>query len=256
MDKLILPDMQKAMLLDVIEPMVHFNKDSLVDDAPQEATLILLHGGPGTGKTLSSTYIAEYLRRPLVSLSPEEVGTTTAIIASSLRNLKVQAERWNAIAVIDDLDYIFERRVQANMNHNSVMTMCIHLLESYSGVLILTTTRPGAFDELLLSRVRLAIEFPTLNFENRMLICHDLIREDRRFRDLAWEDKNTLSRVISKYALNGKQVKNILEASVRYNRDNAAGEVRGYVASATKFVDYLAGIHHSGLEERAASTLG
>ena len=220
MERLILPQEKKDSLLGAIGLMPSFNNGVLTYKSPQKATLILLWGGPGTGKTISTTYAAEYLHRPLITLSSGEIGSTIEVIESNLTNLLTQAQRWNAIMVIEDADSLCERREKGDMKRQSITMMCIRLFESYSGVLILTTTRPEAIDNSLYSRVTLAIQLLPLNRAGRQQICRNMLREDLWTTEKILDPRESLEDLVSlvsdfPVSLNGKQIQNVLEAAIR-----------------------------------------
>jgi SpoVK/Ycf46/Vps4 family AAA+-type ATPase len=146
----------------------------------EEATIILLHGGPGLGKTLTTRYVAERLERPLISFSAGDLGSNPEAVNMNLDWLLKYAERWNAVLVIENADVLLEQRIKGDINHNSVVMAFLRALEKYSGVIILTTTRVGALDESIEARVQLAIEYGDLTREGREKIWRDIIEDVSR----------------------------------------------------------------------------
>ena len=84
-----------------------FRKKPVVIDAVQFHYTdqgILLHGDLGVGKTLTAEAIAELLHRPLYSVAVGELGTDTAQLEKSLRQILDVAQIWNAVVLIDEAD--------------------------------------------------------------------------------------------------------------------------------------------------------
>lgn len=91
---------------DLIQSLV---KNHLADTGNSSADLIegkgnglviLLHGGPGTGKTLTAESVAELAERPLYRLTCGDIGTVPEIVEKSLEWIFYlgslwQSSKWN-----------------------------------------------------------------------------------------------------------------------------------------------------------------
>ncbi|CAG8528068.1 1381_t:CDS:2 [Racocetra fulgida] len=89
--------------------------------------IFLCYGPPGTGKTLTAESVAEFLKRPLWTLSVNELGTNPEIV------LEV-AIKWNAILLLDEADIYLEKRDVADLTRNTLVGIFLRLLEYYQGM--------------------------------------------------------------------------------------------------------------------------
>lgn len=68
-----------------------------------------------------------------------------------------------ALVLLDEGDALVERRQRGQFLINSMSAVLLRLLEGFSGALFITSNRAAAFDPAALSRVTLAIRFPSLD---------------------------------------------------------------------------------------------
>lgn len=73
-----------------------------------KSQIILLHGRPGVGKTYTAECIAEYTRRPLLTLTSADIGTSSEYVEDNLMFHFTQARDWGAIVLIDEADIYME----------------------------------------------------------------------------------------------------------------------------------------------------
>ena len=105
-----------------------------------EGKIFLLHGKPGVGKTytagiscgdISKSYpvvltgtecIAAYTKRPLLSLTISDIGTDSSSAEQNLNKYFSRAKEWNTILLIDEADIYMERRENADLTRNSLVS--------------------------------------------------------------------------------------------------------------------------------------
>jgi hypothetical protein len=167
--------------------------------------IFLLHGSPGTGKTLTSEAIAEYLHRPLYSVSVGELGVSTDTLEQNLKMILEVAQIWNAVILIDEADIFLEKRSNGDILRNAMVGIFLRLLEYHQGVLFLTTNRVKEFDEAFHSRISVALKYNDLDANARYKIWTNLLDaakitsiDDASIRDLSLID------------INGRQIKNTI----------------------------------------------
>jgi len=57
--------------------------------------IMLLHGGPGTGKTLTAESVAELAEMPLYSVTCGDIGTSPASVEKYLDSVLLLGKEWN-----------------------------------------------------------------------------------------------------------------------------------------------------------------
>ncbi|KAI2681206.1 hypothetical protein DTO013E5_9139 [Penicillium roqueforti] len=171
-DCLQIPSDTKTMLLSLAKsrlgliPTVPF--DDVIDGKGQGLN-VLLNGPPGVGKTFTIEATSEYFKRPLYSISAGELvvdhGDSHAL-ESQLEIIFKIAKHFNAFLLLDEADAFMASRTELHDNHNRLVTVFLRKLEYYRGLLFLTSNRGIQFDEAILSRIHLTIEYEDLTRES------------------------------------------------------------------------------------------
>ncbi|KAI1123929.1 P-loop containing nucleoside triphosphate hydrolase protein [Nemania abortiva] len=162
-DKLILEEEQKQVLQALVTS--HSYPENARDQPEQKGKglVILLHGSPGSGKTLSAESSAELTQRALISASMASLDPERSpfVFERNLRRLLQYATLWKAIVLLDEADVFLEMREEkaGNAERNTLVAIFLKELEYFSGIIFLTTNRVEAFDWAMKSRVHLALGF-------------------------------------------------------------------------------------------------
>ncbi|KAJ5240100.1 ATPase AAA-type core [Penicillium chermesinum] len=72
------------------------------------------------------------------------------------------AKHFSAVLLLDEADTFMEQRISYYDTHNRLVTICLGKLEYYQGILFLTSSRGIRFDDAILSRIYLIIEYENL----------------------------------------------------------------------------------------------
>lgn len=166
-DEVVLP----AALLERIERQaLRFSEhaDELLDAGRSLKRGMLLHGLPGTGKTLTVMYLAGQVRDRTVILT---TGRSMGMVTSLAQMARTLAP---AVLVLEDVDLIAEDRGNPYMRSNPVL---FELLNEMDGIrndadllFVLTTNRPDVLEPALAARpgrVDLVAELPLPDLEGR-----------------------------------------------------------------------------------------
>lgn len=155
--------------------------------------------------------VSEITERPLYPISSGDLGTTGPDLDKSLKSILNLAERWKAVALIDEADIFLETRAPRDVERNTLVSVFLRLLEYYSGILILTTNRVTFFDEAFQSRIHCPLRFGDLPKQSRQQIWKNFLAP------LIGDGSACLSEddfdALSDTPLNGRQIKNTVSTS-------------------------------------------
>jgi len=180
-----------------------------------QGLVLLLHGPPGVGKTLTAETIAEATGKPLLIVSVAEIGLNASNAERNLERMFTLAGAWEAILLVDEADVFLENRVQyGDPNRNALISVLLRVLEYYQGIIILTTNRIKSLDIAVQSRIHLAIRYDDLKQDDKINIFNyflDSIEYDNppeRERIKEW-----IKETGSDYQLNGRQIRNVVSTA-------------------------------------------
>ncbi|KAL8371492.1 hypothetical protein RB595_001334 [Gaeumannomyces hyphopodioides] len=249
---LLLDEKQKQLTLDLVrshlEQKMHEYPLRVVSGQGQKGLTILLHGAPGMGKTFTTMCIAETVRRPLLSRTFQLDESTN--LAHELSLLFRLAKRWKAIVAIEDADELetSDRTKAASLSR---------VIESYGGVLFLTTNKVGSFKEAALSRIDLPIYLPPLPKEAQLKIwkLHVANSVDEECEaDIIMQRLNPLVTDVV-MDISGRDIGDIVLAARRLAQSQGSslqwGHIENMLMSQKQFWDYLLGVHGTSMSRQA-----
>jgi hypothetical protein len=204
-DKLVLDQEKKEM----VRAMVEHQNGTFTDlvEGKGGGVIMLLHGEPGQGKTLTAETVSELLRRPLYSVSVGELGTDPSQLEERLREILDIAIVWDATILIDEADIFLEARDSNDVLRNAMVGVFLRLLEYHQGVLFLTTNRVKNIDRAFYSRISIALKFDGGNAIKRQKIWYNLTES----AGFSLTDHDIIR--LSSHDINGRQIKNIIRIS-------------------------------------------
>lgn len=203
----------KALVLNetkkqVIESLVEYCDDTFSDmiSGKSGGAVMLFHGMPGLGKTLTCEAIAEKMHKPLYSITVGDIGTDPRTVESNLSKIIVLAHRWMAIILLDEADIFLEKRTIQDIHRNALVGIFLRLLEKYSGIFILTTNRLETIDDAFKSRISIFLKYKDFSVEDRLQVVVNMIELISQTNDITSEYIAELSNS----NLNGRQIKNYI----------------------------------------------
>lgn len=135
----------------------------------------LFTGPSGTGKTLAASWLANRLGMPLyrvdlASVTSKYIGETE----KNLSRLLGQAEQEDVLLLFDEADSLFGKRTDVKDSNdrfaNAQTNYLLQRIESYSGVVLLTSNSKARFDAAFTRRLDMMIDFPLPGPEERRAI--------------------------------------------------------------------------------------
>ncbi|KAF7531090.1 hypothetical protein G7054_g9217 [Neopestalotiopsis clavispora] len=223
-DKVQLPANQKVLIRELVQS--HSNDKDVNKNTPRskmndltkgkgEGLVILLHGPPGVGKTLTAESVAQVTKKPLFPMGVGDVTTDPVKVESRLEQLFELAEVWHAVMLFDEADVFLESRASsADVTRVGLVSVLLRILEYYQGILILTTNRIKSFDIAVQSRINLAVKFEDLKHKQLQAIFKNLLDQlDDEFIDdkrdiLEWFEDDEAYQWST--PLNGRQIRNVV----------------------------------------------
>ncbi|MCJ1282180.1 hypothetical protein MMC26_001503 [Xylographa opegraphella] len=210
-ESLVLPEDQKSIVKALVESHSFQGKKN-IDDVIQgkgRGLVAVLHGNPGTGKTLTAESISELLKCPLYMVSAGELGTNPRELEAELQKVLDIAHSWGAILLLDEADVFLEKRTVQDIHRNALVSIFLRLLEYFQGILFLTTNRVETFDDAFQSRIHVALRYTELTYKARKSIWIMFLQRVReldgvktvQFMDADYDR-------LAKTVLNGRQIKN------------------------------------------------
>ncbi|MCJ1288004.1 hypothetical protein MMC26_007357 [Xylographa opegraphella] len=161
MASLILPDTQKRLLRALVRSHVFPTQARDEWALKGKGLVILLHGTPGSGKTLTAETAAEYTHKALLKISLSELKDDERLEENMIK-FQRYASTWQAIILIDEADVFLEARTSNghdSAERNGLVAVFLRTLEYSQGIIFLTTNRITAFDAAIRSRVHLALQY-------------------------------------------------------------------------------------------------
>ncbi|KXS10846.1 P-loop containing nucleoside triphosphate hydrolase protein [Gonapodya prolifera JEL478] len=247
-DQLVLAAERKRL----IRALVMFG-DSKFEDiiaGKSGGSVFLLHGAPGTGKTLTAEAIAEVLHRPLYYVTMGELGVTPEEMERRLSAVLDLCAGWDALVLIDEADVFLEKRATSDVLRNAMVCVMLRLIEYHQGILFLTTNRVKNFDPAFESRVTVALKYDDLTADARAQVWSNLLSRIPKGApgrlDIKVDGSVDLKK-LSRHALNGRQIKNAVRLSLALVEEGGTGLLTHEV------IEQTIGIMSIGREEMAGA---
>ncbi|KAJ4297912.1 hypothetical protein N0V90_005811 [Kalmusia sp. IMI 367209] len=176
--------------------------------------IMLFHGSPGTGKTLTAESVAEIAEMPLYPITCGDIGTDPEKVEQYLQLVFELGQRWNCVLLLDEADVFLEERTLTDLQRNSLVSVFLRMLEYYEGILILTSNRVGTFDEAFRSRIHIALHYEDLKPRSRKQIWSNFLGrlEDTEEGENVEDIRNRLDE-LANHKLNGREIRNALSTA-------------------------------------------
>ncbi|KAI0817273.1 P-loop containing nucleoside triphosphate hydrolase protein [Xylaria sp. FL0064] len=164
-DNLVLSEKEKTLLRSLVTSHAYSNTPRDQRQQKGKGLVVLLHGTPGSGKTLTAEVAAEASKKALIATSTGELNQKASILSGSrdfekeLKRTLQYATIWQAVVLLDEADVFLEARTDNSADRNALVATFLRELEYFSGIVFLTTNRVTSFDEAMKSRIHLALGY-------------------------------------------------------------------------------------------------
>nr|WP_319491938.1 ATP-binding protein [uncultured Desulfobacter sp.] len=169
----------------------------------------LFTGPSGTGKTLASSWLANQLSAPLyrvdlAAITSKYIGETE----KNLARLLGQSEQEDVVLLFDEADALFGKRTDVKDANdrfaNSQTNYLLQRIETYTGVVLLTSNSKARFDAAFTRRLDVIIDFPLPTPKERRAIWLNHLGS---FHTLS---KGNINQLAMQCELSGGHIRNVV----------------------------------------------
>lgn len=209
---LVADDKTKELVQALVANRISAERNTDLIQGKGNGLIMLLHGGPGTGKTFTAESVAEMAEKPLYPVTCGDIGTEPEQVEKYLESVLHMGKIWDCVVLLDEADVFLEERSMADLTRNALVSVFLRVLEYYDGILILTSNRVGTFDEAFKSRIQLALHYPSLTKSQRCRIWKNFIERLKSLEepDIDFDDIECDVVELANEELNGRQIRNAI----------------------------------------------
>jgi hypothetical protein len=143
---LVLPAKHKESIMRTANSYQSAFPRSSTRNIPARPLVMHFYGYSGTGKTFAAHALAESLKAPLLVVDLNHIRTENEETWVNYKNFIIGAgQRWHSIMLLDQADELITPDLEPELGRVSAATVrrrLLILLESYPGIIILTTRPP------------------------------------------------------------------------------------------------------------------
>jgi SpoVK/Ycf46/Vps4 family AAA+-type ATPase len=255
-NRLVLKSKKKELIKALVTVHLTTKQNADVIEDKGNGLIILLHGSPGTGKTLTAESVAEIAEKPLYRVTCGDIGTDAESVEKYLESVLLIGTIWECVVLLDEADVFLEERQVTDLARNALVSVFLRVLEYYDGILILTSNRVGTFDEAFKSRVQLAVHYPALDEDGRFEIWRNFVStlKDKNV-EMDFKELNQKIPLLARNKLNGRQIRNLVWTAAqlaKFKKERLEyAHLEQVIEIANEFEDYLEKTHGHTDEEYA-----
>ncbi|KAJ5719268.1 hypothetical protein N7493_007723 [Penicillium malachiteum] len=216
---LVMERKSKELIQALVTSQIEAEKATDLISGKGSGLILLLHGGPGTGKTLTAESVAEIAEKPLYRVTCGDVGTNAEQVEKYLESVLYLGRIWGCVVLLDEADVFLEQRSLEDLERNALVSVFLRVLEYYDGILVLTSNRVGTFDEAFRSRIQLALHYPNLGPSQRFRIWQTFIDKLSNMstdEQIDIDDLRDNLHLLKEEKMNGRQIRNVITTARQY----------------------------------------
>ncbi|EUC46495.1 hypothetical protein COCMIDRAFT_92717, partial [Bipolaris oryzae ATCC 44560] len=261
-ESLAIDDDAKELLEAVVTNQIVSSKGTDIIADKGNGLIILLHGGPGTGKTFTAKSMADFSKKPLYRVTCGDIGTNPEQVETYLESVLHLGLTWDCVVLLDEADVFLEERGQSDLVRNALVSVFLRVLEYYQGILVLTSNRVGTFDEAFKSRIQLTLHYDKLNTAQRRKIWRNFIQRLKTLGDnnVEFDDIHDHIDDLVTREMNGRQIRNVITTArqlAQYRGKKLCyAHLQHVIGIANKFDTYIQNVKEGFTEDQLARDAG
>lgn len=280
-DSLVIDAKAKEMIQALVSHQLESEKGTDLIHRKGNGLIILLHGGPGTGKTFTAESVAEIAQKPLFCVTCGDIGTKPEEVEKYLESVLYLGKTWGCVVLIDEAEVFLEQRSLDNLERNALVSVFLRVLEYYEGILVLTTNRVGTFDEAFKSRILLSLHYEKLTKGQRRKIWRGFVNHlkdtngssnEKQIRgehdgsssanlpDIDYQEILDSLDELANHELNGRQIRNIITTARQLAKFRGKtlnyGLLEEVISLSGKFDEYFRKLNENQSDEQIARSDG
>ena len=261
-DSLVIDDTTRKLIKALVMRQLETDKGTDLIAGKGQGLIILLHGGPGTGKTFTAESVAEIAKKPLYRVSCGDLGTDPTKVEEYLESVLYLGKIWDCVVLLDEADVYLEQRSMESLARNALVSVFLRVIEYYEGILILTSNRVGTFDEAFKSRIQLAFHYEKLKLKDRRKIWENFIKrlETLEEKGVDFDDLYKHVNDLAKHELNGRQIRNAIttarQLALYEEKDLDFNDLQQVIKVALKFDKYTTDMQEGRTDDEVMRSEG
>ncbi|KAL6403074.1 aaa family ATPase [Ilyonectria robusta] len=218
--RLVIDEKKRKLIQALVTTQIAAEESTDLIGGKGNGLFILLHGGPGTGKTLTAESVAEIAKKPLYRVTCGDVGTKAEDVERYLEMVLLLGRTWGCVVLLDEADVFLMQRSVEDFKRNALVSVFLRVLEYHDGIMILTSNRVGTFDAAFKSRIQLSLRYPRLEEADRLKIWRNFIEHIKSLTSsqtaaygISSDEIREKLPVLAKKQLNGREIRNAVSTA-------------------------------------------
>ena len=261
-DNLVVDETTRKLIKALVMQQLEADKGTDLIAGKGQGLIILLHGGPGTGKTFTAESVAEIAKKPLYRVSCGDLGTDPTKVEEYLESVLYLGKIWDCVVLLDEADVYLEQRSMESLARNALVSVFLRVIEYYEGILILTSNRVGTFDEAFKSRLQLALHYEKLKLKDRRKIWENFIKRLETLEETGVDFDDLYKHVndLARHELNGRQIRNAIttarQLALYEEKDLDFNDLQQVIKIALKFDKYTTDMQEGRTDDEVMRSEG
>ncbi|KAH6649100.1 hypothetical protein BKA67DRAFT_539096 [Truncatella angustata] len=122
LDNLVRNGKIKRLIQALVSNQVEAENSTDIISGKGNGLILLLHGGPGTGKTLTAESVAEIAHKPLYPFTCGDIGTEPEFVENYLESVLYLVKTWGCVVLLDEADIFLAQLSFEDLRRNALRT--------------------------------------------------------------------------------------------------------------------------------------